>query len=494
MPFFLIARSQNANELYLNNMAVGCNYQAASFVVDTAAPGAEVQRAFLLWSRNVSRGALQRLLSVDEFGPTGDFISEHRSRQDSVVFSNLLPKRIIRSRFFKGYYMLADVIKPRSLEKRVYSTAVVIKIDDALRLVWAHSIHFAHIDSKNINSLIEYNDMIEADNSDLVLAGRLRYVFSRSPTQVLVTRLREADGSIVWNYEYNCKPYCDAVALSLAEAKDRKIVLSGYINECSSQTHAVTRKLLFMAVSEFGTPLMARLMGGRMPLTGSRILQHMDERGEAFFVAGFADVPGTGAADRQVLVADIREDGTLKGAWHIGAAGFDSASDMTFSYLGGLDYYLYLTGATSRNLRAPKSRDPFFLQLIYKAGTMDFVEFSVFTRPDRHYLSGSGVEIKKAGKERFAILENVLYNTGILVPFQGNFTNMLIRDLKDTTLSCIRKYRVPVKGYELPSRQIPADSSNPNFAYYRENYKVGGKVLQKPQCGRLFIDAKHPGE
>src|SRR5882724_9731310 len=100
------AYSQNADLLYFNQLALNHNYEAASFVIDTALPSSGLKTAFLLWSNNYSPDSMARCLSLGEFAANGNFISEHANLQKNVVSQNLLPKKIIKSRLFKGYYLL----------------------------------------------------------------------------------------------------------------------------------------------------------------------------------------------------------------------------------------------------------------------------------------------------------------------------------------------------------------------------------------------------
>ena len=489
---YATARAQNANELYVNNLAANNHYEAASFVVDTAPPTVSLKRAFLLWSKNAHPGLTTGLLTVDEFAPNGNFDSEHYNTQERTRDSFLLPKKIIRSRLFKGYYMLALVKRPFVPigGRAVYSTPVVIKIDEALKMVWAYKIHFASITGKTIRALIEYNDIIEADNGDLVLAGHLKLVYNRDPNRLLATRLKTS-GSIIWSYDYSFKPVCSATALSLAEAKAHQLVLTGYTDNCAISSKSGVRQLLFMTLTPDGVPMLAQAMRGGQASLGNKILQHADARGEAFFIAGTISLPTARTApNQQLLFVDIQANGVIRSVYHIGDAKTEVANDMQFSFLGNTNYFLFFTGYT--NSYASR-KEAFFLQLEYKAGNMALLTFNTFTH-SAAYTSGVGLEIKKAGKERWAILENTTFQLHA-TPFQsGYFTNILVRDLKDTSTRCIKKFQPPVRPYQLSWQRLQADSNTLNFKIYEETYKEGGRIIPKEQCGQLFIDAPASGQ
>jgi hypothetical protein len=483
--------AQNADQLYFNQMALDHDYQAASFVVDTAPSNSAFKRAFLLWSKNVYRDSAYRFLSLDEFGPTGNFLSEHVNVHKNVSTRSLFPKKIIKAESFDGYYLLGYVTRSFNLINglQVYSTPVVIKVDANLNPVWVRKIHYAAVSPNNQNALIEYNDIIEARNGEVILAGRFSPYFSGQQQRVLVTRLKGTNGNIIWNYYYFNSPVCNAVALSIAEAKDENIALTGYIENCVSPSFTGTRELLYMLLNPAGSPLITeKLVTGQTSLVGDKIVKHAG--GDVFFISGYIDTYGvTGALNRQILIVDIKESGGVISVHHIGDAGTEIANDLIFKDFGHDTYHLFLTGYTSSYDQSVKT-EVYYLQLKYSGGGMGLLEFSTFPRPSERYNYRMGVEIKKAGKERFAILDNASYNLGNQSQM---FTNVLVRDLNDGSGKCIKRHEPPVVPIDLRIVQLSSDNINPGFRVYLEGYDRFEKVTPQLECGEFIIDAPNAG-
>ncbi len=150
------AHAQNADQLYFNQLNTSFDYLAASFVVDTPPPALANKRAFLLWSRNGNPDSTLRCLTLDEFDASGNFISEHANRHLNPLSENLVPKKIIKSQSFNGYYLLGYVINSGNLinSLQVYSTPVVIKVDAQLNPVWIAKLQSTLIDSLTVNARI----------------------------------------------------------------------------------------------------------------------------------------------------------------------------------------------------------------------------------------------------------------------------------------------------------------------------------------------------
>ncbi len=254
----------------------------------------------------------------------------------------------------------------------------------------------------------------------------------------------------------------------------------------------VTRQLLYLLVSNAGAPVFIGAVNNGQQVSGDKIVRHVDTGGEAFFISGYIDVPtATGALNRQILIADLTETGRFVSAFHIGDAGTETANDLIFKYLGGTNYSLYLTGST--NSYTSIKSDVYYLQLNDSAGVMSLAEFSIFPAPTTSYDQRTGVEIKKAGKNRFAILENAMYTVTDTTSQSRNFTNVLVRDLNDQSGSCIKQFKPPVTRYTLNINQYACENANPGIKLYSENYSTFLKVFLKPQCGTLFLDAPNAG-
>ena len=77
----------------------------------------------------------------------------------------MFPKKIIKSRFERAYYLLAYVTNSSHKISgfNVFSSPVVFKINAAtLTLVWAGKINLAGLSPNNLSTVIEYNDMVKA--------------------------------------------------------------------------------------------------------------------------------------------------------------------------------------------------------------------------------------------------------------------------------------------------------------------------------------------
>lgn len=478
--------AQNAQQLYFNQLSVDYDYQAASFVVDTPPPSSPLKRAFLLWSKNYKTNPGTRGLSLDQFDPGGNFLSEQINLQPGSPTEYLLPKKIIKAKLVKGYYLLGYVIKSSKLINGipVYSTPVVIRLDDNLNLLWIYRIHFATLTTANSQALIEYNDIIEASNGDLVLAGR----FSDTPTgqnRVLMTRLNNA-GGLLWTYQYFLNT-CNSEAFSLTEATNRNIALTGYIEECPSTSPSGPRRLLYATFTAAGIPvLIEKLSAGNQALSGARIVKHTNIfNGDEFFITGYIDIlMATGATNKQILLVDIKESGNPITVNHIGDGGPEAASDLVFTNLGGNNYYLYLTGYTGSYYTNVKT-EVFFLFLKYSANVMSLNEFSTFPSLSSTYTARRGLEIRSAGKERFAILANSDFT---VTPQQRTFTHVHIRDLNDGSGNCIKLHNPPVTRYQLSIATVGVNFPRLIFNVYRDEFIPFDKVFPRLECGTFFID------
>lgn len=480
-------RAQNADQQYYNTFALKFHYKAASFVVDTPFV-ASAPQAFLLWSANVYQDSTKSSLSLDQFDASGNFISEHIVPEPGKLLPSLLPKKIIRMKSGKGYYLLGYVIQSPNLINGipVYSTPVIIRLDQLLNQVWVQKLHFSAVSTANANALIEYNDLIEAVNGDVIIAGRYSPAPAGQQINILTTRLTSA-GVLVWNYQYSTSFTCNANALALTEATDNNIILTGYVELCTNGFSG-PRQVLFLRLQQSGIPVTGfAYLGATTESAGTKIVKRTNVSGnDAFFISGFTDVTAaTGAVNRQVLIMDVRESGAITGSFHVGDAGVEESNDLVIRNLGNENYLLYLTGFTTSYYTAV-SKEVFFLQLRYVPGSLGLVEFSTFPQT-ASYTERYGLEIKAAGKDKFAILANANY----IISSTSNtstFTNVLIRDLSTTNQQCIKIHQPPVSIINLSPKQLTVSPIALSFKPYAEKYTLFQKVYPKLLCGQFFIN------
>ncbi|PWV56848.1 T9SS type A sorting domain-containing protein [Chitinophaga sp. S165] len=481
-------QAQNADQQYYNTFALKFHYKAASFVVDTPLL-ASAPQAFLLWSANVYQDSTKSSLSLDQFDANGNFISEHVVPQPGKLLPSLLPKKIFRMKSGKGYYLLGHVIQSLNLINGipVYSTPVLIRLDQLLNPIWVQKLHFSAVTTANANALIEYNDLIEAANGDVIIAGRYSPAPAGQQINILATRLTNA-GTIVWNYQYSTSFTCNANALALTEATDNNIILTGYVELCTSGFGG-PRQVLFLRLQPTGIPVNGfAYLGATTESAGTKIVKRTNIAGnDAFFISGFTDVTApTGAPNRQVLILDVRENGGIIGSFHVGDAGTEESNDLVIRNLGNESYFLYLTGFTTSYYTAV-SKEVFFLQLRYVPGSLGLVEFSTFPQT-ASYTERYGLEIKAAGKDKFAILANANYI--ISNPSNAStFTNVLLRDLSTTSQQCIKLHQPPVSIINFSPKQLGVSPIALSFKPYAEKYILFQKVYPKLLCGQFNINA-----
>jgi hypothetical protein len=475
--------AQNAQQFYFNRVAFEYDYQAASFVVDTPADAGS-SRAFLLWSKNFTNDLGTRSLSLDEFDQAGNFISSHYNRNSGASTVNLRPKKIIKAQRTKGYYLLGYVYSSTNLINGwpVFSTPLVIRLDEHLNPVWVNRIHYATITAASAQSLIEYNDIIEAGNGDVILAGRFS-TFSDGQRCVLLTRLNQA-GSLLWSLQYDLDD-CHSQALSVAEASSGNIIITGETEGCTSGSFAGPKRLLHAAFNSTGTPLMVRKYQNGLALSGNKIVRHTNTpNNDSFFVAGYIDIrDAAGQPNRQILLMDIREGGNIVSAHQIGDSGTEVANDILFKALGSNRYSLYLTGQTD----SYQTSSAFYLQLKYSnSSTLSLDEFSTFAQPNTSY-DRKGLEIKQAGNNRFAILGTAQYFVPSTLP--RTFTDVFIRDLSDTSGACIALHQ-PVTGIaQMGPSAVNCSPFRWPFAVYPGMFeRYDSTITGQTDCGTFFID------
>jgi hypothetical protein len=362
-----------------------------------------------------------------------------------------------------------------------------MRLDQLLNPIWVQKLHFSAVNTANANALIEYNDLIEAANGDVIIAGRYSPVPAGQQINILTTRLTNA-GTIVWNYQYSNSFTCNANALALTEATDNNIILTGYVELCTSGFGG-PRQVLFLRLQPTGIPVTGfAYLGATTESAGTKIVKRSNIAGnDAFFISGFTDVTAaTGAANRQVLILDVRESGAIVGSFHVGDAGMEESNDLVIRNLGNENYFLYLTGFTTSYYTAV-SKEVFFLQLRYQPGALGLMEFSTFPQT-ASYTERYGLEIKAAGKDKFAILANANY----IISSTSNtstFTNVLLRDLSTTSQQCIKLHQPPVSIINFSPKQIGVSPIALSFKPYAEKYTLFQKVFPKLLCGQFIVNA-----
>lgn len=495
LTFFAFAsKAQNADNLYFNSQLSGYDYQAASFAIDTALPAYPFRRAMLLWSANTGPNAVnQRALSLDETLDNGQPVTQHRNPQPNAFFRNLQPKRIIRSRFTKHYYLLAHVVNSSRLINNiaVASSAFVLKLDDNLNLVWSSKIHFNPVTVNNAGALIEYNDIIETANGNLVIVGR--YARTQTDRQALqLARLNQATGGIIWAFHYYLWS-CHANGLSVVEATNGELAVTGYAEQCSLPAFTGNRQLLYGRTSAAGNPLQFRKFLNPRAFSGDKITRFISVAGaDRFFITGFVDIftTATGVTNRQNLVVDISQNGVLNRAAHFGESPLsEEVNDHIFSRLTiANNYELYLTGYTN-SYTTNGSSEAYFNVLRYNSATLTFA----ITRYDVlrnnypgnvNFLNRRGIEVKNAGTRRFAILTNPTFQT-LNPTYNHAFTTVFVRDLaiaaSDTV--CYRPKTPPLVNFFPQWQDTVAVWQAPNYIQYAEPWIDSPRIPYKPVCG-----------
>ncbi len=492
------SKAQNADNLYFNSLLSGYDYQAASFVIDTALPAYPFRRAMLLWSANTGpNAATERSLTLDETLDNGATVTQHINQQANAFFRNLQPKKIIRSRFTKHYYLLAYVVNSSHLINNiaVTSSAFVIKLDDNLNLVWSSKIHFNPVTAANAGALIEYNDIIETANANIVIVGR----FARTQTDrqaLQITRLNQVNGALFWSFHYYLWT-CHANGLSVAEASNGELAVTGYAEQCTPPLFNGNRQLLYARTTGAGNPVQFRKFLNTRAFSGDKITRFISVAGaDRFFITGFVDIqsPVAGVINRQNLVVDISQNGNLNRAAHFGESPrSEEVNDHIFSRLLTIPatFELYLTGYTTSYL-ANAASEAYFSVLRYNPVNLTFVitRYDVIRNiypPNTTFLSRRGIEVKNAGPRRFAILTNSQFQT--LNPVYNHaYTTVFVRDLAQlpSDTICYRPKTPPLVNL-FPQWQdtVPVWQA-PNYTRYNEIWTTTPRIPFQLVCGQTW--------
>jgi hypothetical protein len=492
-----VSKAQNADNLYFNSQLSGYDYQAASFVIDTALPAYAFKRAMLLWSTNTGpNAATERSLTLDETLDTGVPVTQHTNPQANADFKGLQPKKIIRSRFSKHYYLLAYVVNSSHLINNiaVTSSAFVLKLDDNLNLVWSSKIHFNPVNVNNATALIEYNDIIETANANVVIVGR--YARTQTDRQALqLARLNQATGGIIWAFQYYLWS-CHANGLSVVEASNGELAVTGYAEQCTLPSFSGNRQLLFARTTAAGNPVQFRKFLNAGPFSGDKITRFQTgvaAGADRFFITGYVDIqsPVAGVFNRQNLVVDISQNGTINRAAHFGESPLsEEVNDHIFSKTTVANTYeLYLTGYT-KSYTTNNTSEAYFNVLRYNSVTFTFTinRYDVIRNlPSTTYLTRTGIEVKNAGPRRFAILTNTTVQT--LNPVYNHaYTTVFVRDLaqlaSDTV--CYRPKTPPLVPFFPQWLDTFAVWQAPLYTRYAEPWTQTPKIANKIICGQTW--------
>jgi len=195
--------AQNAAEI-INQFSPRYTYVAGSFLIDTGTSQANLRkRAFLVWG--VRFDSLSSSLSLSEYDGKLNFLTEQGNTVEK--FGSMLAKKIIKSRFERAYYLLAYVTNSnhKISGRTVFSSPVIFKIDAAtLGLVWASKINLSVINDDTRKTVIEYNDLIETRDQNIVLVGKYG-LNAKAKESVLATKLRGSTGVLIWRYVYKLR-------------------------------------------------------------------------------------------------------------------------------------------------------------------------------------------------------------------------------------------------------------------------------------------------
>jgi hypothetical protein len=497
--------AQNADEIVFNQYLSPYNYVGGSFVIDTGVSQANSQkRAFLIWSNNLQPDSVKRYMTLSEYDPNLNFLTEQGNTSEKFgSVKNMFPKKIIRSRFAHVYYVLGYVTSSNHTISgfKVYSSPTVYKIDgNTLGIIWARKINLSFINTNNKNTVIEYNDMIETRDKNIVLVGKYA-ASTQSKESVFATKI-SSGGALLWRYLYKTNNTCNEAANSVAETADGKLSLTGYVKKCVvGQGFGGNSDVFYMETQSNGLPIAGTFTRFFWPsnlnMWGDKITRYTAIAGnDQLIISGYIDIQNvTGGVDRQILIMNVKQNGFLVTAHHVGDPKTDVCNDLTFNKVAGTadDYLIYLTGQTSNyNSQTTVSAEAYFMYAKFNAATGvgalgEFSTFPVTAIPYNTYRSRNGLEIKNAGDyKKFAILA-----TGVYKPTStttGTYTNVLVRDFGDATGNCIKEQKPPIMQFNLDRTFATASFDTPLIKLYRESWIKLGPLNVKELCQKISID------
>ena len=494
--------AQNADEIIFNQYKSQFNYAAGSFVIDTGTSQVKFQkRGFLIWADNLQEDSINRYMSLSEYGSTLNFLTEQGNTSEKFgSIKNMFPKKIIKSKFAHVYYALGYVTNSRHTINglTLYSSPTLYKIDgNTLGIIWARKINLPVISPNTTNIVIEYNDMIETRDKNIVLVGKYA-ANTRSKESVLATKISNA-GVLMWNYIYNTQNTCNEAANSIAETKDGNLSLTGYIKKCTSPSFNGNNDVFYMQVKSTGTTIAggyARFIWPtNLNMWADKITCYTSVAGsDQLIISGYVDVQNvTGAIDRQILIMNLKQGGALITAQHIGDPQSDVCNDLVFSKNGtsNSNYFIYLTGQTANyNSQKNVSAEVYFMFAQFNTGKgitalSEFSTYPVTTPPFNTYVNRTGLEIKNAGNyKKFAILANGTYVPGTT----QTYTDVLIRDFNDSTGNCIKQQQPPVKQFSMDRKVSTPSFDTPTFKLYKESWIKLNALQVKKLCQSISIN------
>lgn len=501
--------AQNADKIIYNQYQSKYDFIGGSFVIDTGISQVGLKRAFLIWANNLQPDTLKRFITLSEHDPGLNFLTE----QGMPGFTNgnvktLFPKKIIKSKYAHVYYLLAyvlnsnhPIINSTGTSFLVNSSPVIYKIDgNTLNPIWVSRIHLSNITPNNIKTIIEYNDIIETSDKNLVLAGKYAKN-ANSKESVLATKLDFITGGLIWYYYYNFGQTCNESANSLAETTDGKLSLTGYVRKCTAPSLTGSNDAFYAELKPTGAPVIGTYQRyfwpANLDLWADKITLYTASSGnDRLIISGYIDIPvtGTTAFNRQILIMNVKQTGGIISTHHIGDPKPDVANDLIVQPQSvSPDYVLHLTGQTDNyNSTAAVTNEAYYLQLKFNANTgvtalTEFSTFPVTTPPFNTYRGRTGIEIKNAGLFRkFAILTNGRYRP--VANATQTYTDVLIRDFADISGSCIKQFQPPVTFVQVGFGNKPEQKTQPPFAVYKEDWIHLGPLKTEKLCKDIQVD------
>jgi hypothetical protein len=495
--------AQNANEIIYNQNRQGYDYVGGSFVIDTGRSLVKgKKRAFLIWASNINADSANRSLALSEYDNSGNFLSQKGTAAHiNASQRTLFPKKIIKAKNSHVYYLLGYIINSSHLVNnlRGYSTPVIYKIDgNTLNPIWStRFISDPEIASANTKTVIEYNDIIETKDGNIVVVGK----YAKSTVQkeyVLATKIAAGTGNLIWQYYYVFGNSCNEGANALAETTDGNLSLVGYVSRCTTSAFSGPYDMFYTQLTSAGVPVAATYK--RYPLQGNRnlwadnITRYTNIAGsDKLVVSGYIDILNGNIGNPEILVANFNQNGTATRLHYIGDPNQNVAKDLIVQPIAGTtDYNLFLTGYTSNYNSTPGvSSEAFFLSLKFNSinGVTGVNELSTFpggVAPFDNYTGRTGVEIKNAGRyQRFAILANGNYK---LTTGTQTYTHVLIRDFADSLNKCIIKHKPLPTPFTTTPISAHADTINPKLARIKEGWITLDRLSVKQLCQQVNID------
>ncbi|HYK44734.1 MAG TPA: hypothetical protein VEV83_06190 [Parafilimonas sp.] len=493
--------AQDADEIIFNQYLPQYNYAGGSFVIDTGLSATKQKRAFLIWANDLWSDSINRYMSLSEYDPNLNFLTEQGNTSEKFgSIKNMFPKKIIKSRFAHVYYVLGYVINSNHKINKlnVYSSPTLYKIDgNTLGLIWSRKINVL-VNANNLNTVIEYNDMVETRDKGIVLVGKYA-ASTRSKESVFATKINSS-GTLVWRYLYKTGNDCNEAANSVAENTDGKLSITGYVKKCQTGSFTGNNDVFYLETQANGLPVAGAytrfVWPSNLNMWADKITRYTSVAGaDQLIISGYVDVLSvTGATNRQILVMNMKQNDVLITAHHIGDPKADVCNDLIVNTIAGSasDYRIYLTGQTGNyNPQTSVSADAYFLYAKFNSATGvggigELSTFPVTAAPYNNYRSRNGLEIKNAGDyQKFAILATGVYNTGTS---STTYTDVLLRDFADTKASCIKQFDPPVTQFSVDGKSSTVSVDTPVINLYKESWARLHQLNVKEVCNSISID------